>query len=414
MIKYRQPLGVFLLVLLSVSAVAQNNTNSPYTRYGYGQLADPGSANSRAMGGIAYGLRDAYQVNFANPAAYTAVDSLTFIFDGGIGLQNTNFSDGVVKKNAKNSSFDYITMEFRLAKWAAMSVGLIPFSNVGYTMTSIQEDPDNVANSSAVTYSGLGGLHQIYGGLGVKIIKNLSLGVNVSYLWGDVTHARAQTYPNNSSTTSYQENLTSSVHSYKLDFGAQYTQHFGKKHQATLGVVFSPGHDLNNNSQIQTIVTSSSVRDTVSTMGMSNTLGAGVAYTYDNRLTVGADVMLQNWDRVTFMNKKNAFSSRTKISLGAEFLPSMTGRNYLSAVKYRVGLYYSLPYYKIDGIRAAKEYGVSAGFGLPLSQTRSNVNISAQYVRVQASDSRFLTENTFRICVGVTFNERWFWKRKVQ
>ena len=71
MIGYRQTLLVFLLMMLSGAAVAQNNTNSPYTRYGYGQLADQGSGNSKAMGGIAYGLRDKYQVNFANPASYT-------------------------------------------------------------------------------------------------------------------------------------------------------------------------------------------------------------------------------------------------------------------------------------------------------------------------------------------------------
>ena len=77
MIGYRQTLLVFLLMMLSGATIAQNNTNSPYTRYGYGQLADQGSGNSKAMGGVAYGLRDKYQVNFANPASYTAIDSLT-------------------------------------------------------------------------------------------------------------------------------------------------------------------------------------------------------------------------------------------------------------------------------------------------------------------------------------------------
>ena len=33
--------------------------------------------------------------------------------------------------------------------------------------------------------------------------------------------------------------------------GAQYTQVFGKKHEATLGIVFSPGHDLNNDSYVE-------------------------------------------------------------------------------------------------------------------------------------------------------------------
>ena len=66
------------------------------------------------------------------------------------------------------------------------------------------------------------------------------------------------------------------------------------------------------------------------------------------------------------------------------------------------------------GARAANEYGVTAGFGLPLPRSRSVLSISAQYVRMQGTESRFLNENTLRLCIGVTFNEQWFWKRKVQ
>lgn len=113
------------------------------------------------------------------------------------------------------------------------------------------------------------------------------------------------------------------------------------------------------------------------------------------------------------MNKEDAFCNRGKISLGAEFLPNPMGRSYLAHVKYRLGAYYSKPYYKIDGVRAANEYGVTAGFGLPIPRTRSVLSLSAQYVRTQGTESVFLNENTLRICVGVTFNERWFFKRKV-
>ena len=162
MIRFRHTLGALLLTMLSGAAGAQNNTNSPYTRYGYGQLADQGSANSKGMGGVAYALRDKFQVNFANPASYSAVYSLTFIFDGGMSLQNTNFSNGVQKLNAKNSSFDYITMQFRAAKWAGISLGLLPYANVGYSLSESREDPESQTSSSSVTYTGDGGLHQLY------------------------------------------------------------------------------------------------------------------------------------------------------------------------------------------------------------------------------------------------------------
>jgi hypothetical protein len=89
------------------------------------------------------------------------------------------------------------------------------------------------------------------------------------------------------------------------------------------------------------------------------------------------------------------------------------GRSYFSAVKYRVGAHYSKPYYKIDGVDAAKEYGVSFGFGLPLATSRSLINLTAQYVRTSGQMNNFLNENTLRICVGITFNEGWFFKSKV-
>lgn len=110
---------------------------------------------------------------------------------------------------------------------------------------------------------------------------------------------------------------------------------------------------------------------------------------------------------------KNAFCNRTKIALGAEFLPNPLGRSYLAHVKYRLGAYYSQPYYKINGMRAANEYGVTAGFGLPIPRTRSVLSLSAQYVRTEGKTAAFLNENTLRVCIGVTFNERWFFKRKV-
>ena len=75
MVGYKQTLCALLLtILLPGVAIAQNNTNSPYTRYGYGDLSDQSFGNSRAMGGIAFGLRDGAQINPLNPASYTAID----------------------------------------------------------------------------------------------------------------------------------------------------------------------------------------------------------------------------------------------------------------------------------------------------------------------------------------------------
>lgn len=420
---YRLTFLTLLLMLSCGISVAQNYvesqnfTNSPYTRYGYGQLTNQGSSNSQAMGGVAYGLRDNSHINFANPASYTAVDSLTFIFDGGFNLQNTNFSDGTVKRNAKNAGFDFITLQFRLAKWMGVSMGILPYSNIGYNMTEYRDEQAN----SMVEYSGNGGLHQLYFGAAFKLFKNFSIGANASLLWGNITHLREMTFPYNSTAFPVAVQTSADLKSYKVDIGAQYTINFGRKHSITLGGVFSPGHDLVGTT-IETRQTGSSSTGSITSSqrefegvyGIPTSWGAGFSYVYDRRLTIAADYTQQNWADANFSGSKDVLCDRQKVSVGAEFIPNLIGRTYLSYVRYRIGAYYDLPYYKIDGLRTSKEYGISAGFGFPVPLTRSIVSVTGQYVHTKRTNAAFLDEKTLRICIGITFNERWFFKRKVE
>ena len=424
MVGFKHTLCALLLTMVTGMAIAQNNTNSPYTRYGYGDLSDQSFGNSKAMGGIAFGLRDGAQINPLNPASYTAIDSLTFLFEGGVSLQNMNVSGGGVKLNAKNSSFDYLAMQFRLHPRIAMSVGLLPFSNVGY---SVSDSKTENGLSQTRSFTGDGGLHQLYAGLGVKVFKNLSVGVNASYFWGDITRTTTILYPATSESNSTILQRGVSISDYKLDFGAQYTLDFNKKHSLTIGAVFSPKHKLNND---YTFVTQSSTtvsNDLDATFELPNMFGVGFTYNYNKRLTVGVDYSLQQWSKAKFgingvgnegvnddFNETYAYCDRHKISVGAEYIPNLIGRSYLSHIKYRLGAYYTTPYYKIDGKKAAREYGVTAGFGLPVPRSRSILSISGQFVRVSGQETNFVNENIFRVSIGLTFNERWFFKRRVE
>ena len=423
MVGFKHTLWALLLTMVTGMAIAQNNTNSPYTRYGYGDLSDQSFGNSKAMGGIAFGLRDGAQINPLNPASYTAIDSLTFLFEGGVSLQNMNISGSGVKLNAKNSSFDYLAMQFRLHPRIAMSIGLLPFSNVGYSVSDSKVDN---GVSQTRSFTGDGGLHQLYGGIGVKVLKNLSLGVNASYFWGDITRTRTIIYPATSESYSYIQQMGVSISDYKLDFGAQYTLDFNKKHSMTIGAVFSPKHKLNNDYTVTTQVSMTNSNNLDATLELPNTFGAGFTYNYDKRLTVGLDYSLQQWSKTKFdvntsdeavredFNETYTYCDRHKISVGAEYIPNLMGRSYLSHIKYRLGAYYTTPYYKIGGKEATREYGVTAGFGLPVPRSRSILSISGQFVRISGQESAFVNENIFRVSIGLTFNERWFFKRRVE
>jgi hypothetical protein len=71
--------------------------------------------------------------------------------------------------------------------------------------------------------------------------------------------------------------------------------------------------------------------------------------------------------------------------------------------------------YYINGKEGPKQISLSAGFGIPIINAynnRSFLNISAQWVNNSADG--FIKENAFRVNVGLTFNEKWFAKWKVE
>lgn len=97
-------------------AYAQSGTNSPYSQYGLGVLSDQAAGFNRGMNGLGLGFHEHNQINFSNPASYSSLDSLTFIFDAGVSGQITSFKEGGNKKNAQNADFEYVVAGFRAFK----------------------------------------------------------------------------------------------------------------------------------------------------------------------------------------------------------------------------------------------------------------------------------------------------------
>lgn len=408
-----------LFIMGAVAANAQSSTNSPYTRYGLGELSDQAFAHNAAMGGIGYALRSSEQINVMNSASYSAVDSLSFMFDIGMGLKSSNYQENGYKTNAKNASFDYLAMQFRLHPRVGFAVGFTPYSNVGYkfSRTSDIENSDDVTLTN--TFYGDGGLQQIFGGIGFKILDNLSIGANVGYLYGEIDYQTLATLSNGGDQTTTYNNI--SINSYIANFGLQYTQKLSKTDKVTLGLVYGLGHDLKSTETKGIQVTDGSsyselTEETIKdSYGIPSTFGAGLTWQHKQNLTVGADYTLQQFENVKYDNSTDFYKNRTRIGAGIEYMPSLYGRNYLSRIRYRAGAYYSSSYMKLPEYDGPKEWGVSAGFGLPLHLFQRNtvLSITGQYVRVLPSVKGMLSENRFVLKLGLTFNEHWFMKWRV-
>lgn len=437
MVTFRNIFTSLLLASATLPLAAQTNgSNSPYSRYGFGLLGDRGNAFNKGMAGTAYGMQNGKELNTKNPASYAAIDSLTFLFDLGLSMQNGNIAQGGVKTNAKNSSVDYVTAGFRVAKNVGMSLGLVPFSTIGYNTSSKEEiQASNQVLTKTTTFSGDGGLHEAYIGVGWAPFRRFSIGMNAGYLWGDLSHTVLMNF-DDSNINSTRQAYETDIRTYKADFGLQYVQPLDKKNTLTLGLTYGLGHDIKRDAYYynQKVVTGSSASgDTLvcrNAFQLPHTLGAGITWTHDNSLRVGVDYTFQKWADMKFpmvvenaagaldyVGRKDLFTDLHKVSLGMEYVKNPEGLRWRQRVRYRAGFSYQTPYTKIGGVDGSQHFLASVGVALPITNmhnSRSLINFSAQYERVKPKMAGMITENYIRFSIGLTFNERWFMKWKAE
>ena len=159
MLRINKVVIISFLIFTQWLSWAQNNTNSPYTRFGYGELADRSFGAGRAMGGVGIGLRSSKQINPMNPASYSCMDTLTFLFDFGASGQVSWFYDGTNKQRQLNGNVEYIALQFPITRRLAVSVGLLPFSHVGYEFGETRTEN---GLSWGESFSGSGSLSDLY------------------------------------------------------------------------------------------------------------------------------------------------------------------------------------------------------------------------------------------------------------
>ena len=190
---FKRYIVIVVAAMMAVGAWAQNATSSPSSRFGYGELNDNLPTAYRAMGGVGLGMRSNKAINPAQPASYTACDSMTFMFDIAGSFLYTNYGDSYGERNRLNGNLEYVTMQFPLwRQHIAFSAGVTPYSAVGYNFSLM--DSINSDYHFTHTYSGEGGFTQVYGGLSFNICDWVALGVNAYYMFGDMTKMRTQTF----------------------------------------------------------------------------------------------------------------------------------------------------------------------------------------------------------------------------
>lgn len=400
----------------SFTASAQD-TGSAYSRLGYGLLRGNATSMQRQMGSTGYAMRSGRQINVMNPASYSAIDSLTFLFDLGLDFSSTHMREGSASETRNGGGLDYITMQFPLGKYMGGSIGLLPYSSVGYYFTR------EIAGGT--TYrQGNGGLNELYAGVSGRPFHGFTIGANISYLFGSITHD-VQTTPTGNTTALFEQVVE--VRDFNLVFGAQYGVDFGK-HTITAGITYSPekaflGHawvtkydttnDVNNNTiKADTVVERTSMKHHFS---RPETWGAGINYQWNRRLMVEADFTYQPWSKAKYFDMDNfagtRLADRWSGNIGAEYTHSQRG-SYLQRISWRVGGFYARDYVMV-GDNHIRDFGLTCGLGLPAPMGKSVINLGFEWRRRQAYPQTLLTENHFTVTLGINFNELWFFQRRI-
>ncbi len=409
------------IVALFISAYglmsAQNGTMTPYSAYGYGVLRDHATSTQRSMGGVGYAMNSGRQINAMNPASYAAIDSLTFLFDMGIDLTNLWQSEVVDGTKLHDSNFggglDYVNMQFPLGKYMGMSIGLLPFSSVGYSFGS---EIENGIDSR----QGNGSINELYLGIAGRPFKGFTVGANISYLFGTIIN---ETYASLSSAQSALFQKQMIVRDYRLDFGIQYSFPLNRTDRMTLGLTYSPaktllgtGRQVYYDTALDTEPQFSDEHKLRGNYSLPETWGAGINYEFDRKVMVEFDYTYQPWSKCKYRGfegdpELHKFANRSKMALGLQYTPDFRG-SYLRRINYRIGGYWSDDYLKLQE-NQLRQYGITAGFGFPVPGFKTTINVGFEWMHRQAHPNPLVKEDYLNITIGVNINELWFQKSKI-
>jgi len=422
-------LFVFLLLMLFVSdmTMGQARISSPYSRYGVGELwHNHYSVTLAGMGNIGIAIQSNNYMNIKNPASYTGFDSTSFLFNvSALGMYNT-LKTTDISQSADYASFGYILFGTPVTKWWKASFGLIPFSNVGYTVYD-EKDIDDIGMTRFI-YEGDGGLNQFHLGNGFKITKNLSVGINASYVWGVIDRRRRVTFPDSLSMLSTRIDNFDHISDIMFDLGVQYFIPLKNDMVIGTGLVVKPGTQLSTtrkyiaqNYFANTEGTIELPRDTVAynpsskgTLEFPLGIGAGISFSKANQFTVGMDVNWRNWKEYKSYGRSDSLQNSFSFHLGGEYTPKHNSiSSYWHRVKYRLGFRYENTYLEINDT-PIKEFGISFGLGLPFKRSKSMLNFAFEFGNKGTVKNNLVQENFFKFTFGLSIYEKWFVKSRYQ
>jgi hypothetical protein len=378
------------------------------------------------MGGLSIGVSDPTMINPTNPASYGVFDSTSFIFEIGIQGNITGLKTDLQSETSSYVSLSYIMFGFPVTKWWKSSLGMLPYSQIGYNVKVYipVEGFSNVINE----IEGDGGLNQFYWGNAFKISDNLRLGVDAIYLFGQGSRSSKVYFPDSLYIFGTKTNKYTRGGDIIFDYGIQYDLKINESRTLTLGAIYSNNWNLNAKREYIAYTFSGgyddvveSLQDTIAydpeekgTLTIPQRFGAGFSLVEKDRWLIGADFEWQNWENFSAFGVRDSLDNSWRVAVGGQYSPKHTSISSLAKrMYYRMGIRYANSYLSIYNT-PINEYGISFGLTIPLKKSRTAIDLGFEYGKRGTTDDNLIQENFLNFSVGFSIHENWFHKRKYQ
>lgn len=423
-------LSVFLVV--SVLANAQEGTYgaySPYSIYGIGDISKEGTAYNKSMGGTGIATRNKRFINYLNPAAVTARDSLAFMADFGLVQSNNIYQQGDIRSGHNTFNIYDFVLSFPIWRSSAFMVGITPYSDVGYDFSSIETDPEIIGNTGNISYDsyGTGSIYQMFFGAGVTFWKSLSVGAEMIYYFGNIDKVTNMDY-SNSSFRSLNSGNEMTLNGLTGKFGLQWEQKLGGNVSMIAGATYKLGTKMKGYSTNYRYANQSSVSDTLrysvdtlvrSGMRFGDELGVGISFKGGDKWSAEFNYLRSDWRRSGMDSAEgfavvgdSKFSSTVSHSFraGFEIVPNRNDiRYYFKRCAYRAGVYYDKAYYKMDR-NNVNSMGITLGMTLPVFRWYNGISLGVDFGQRASTRQNMIRERYVTFNVGFNIHDIWFQK----
>jgi len=433
---------VIICSIVCCTILAQSGgINSPFSRFGIGDLVDPNLIYLRQMGGINAAYADNYHINHVNPASLPFLRATSF--DIGLAANYRTLTDDTNTTEGWSGKLEYLSLAFPLRNPLnevfdrevrdlrfGMGFSLLPVSRVSYLIS--KDASDDQLGDFTRDFRGSGGSYKVQWGNGVKY-KNFYGGVNLGYVFGKINYERNLEFENlNTFDIRFSNNY--SLRGFQYNLGFIYQLFLNKEQAANdsnkslkainFGIYANSATSLSIDSEELFInqfgaAFTGSVTDTLSfetgiqrSGTLPGQLGLGMTYFKGGSLSLSLNYVLTRWSQYKNEANPETLSDTYKLSFGGFYRPNTKSFKYRNRVFYRFGGYIGKDPISIDDNQLSM-YGATLGFGLPFVYQRKISHINLGLEVGQRSVGNILRETFVKLGVGLTFNDdEWFIKRK--